>query len=387
METKNYATVDFILNESFQRYVLNNNQEDAKYWADWLIENPDAADAFQEARSLVSFIASRKVLPRHSSIRDEVFGKLISQIETENKEERVRPKSRFISPIWYAAASIIVIVALLFFFNIPNLLYTGSGTSENLQIIVPKGQRSQVLLPDGTKVWLNSGTVLKYPSSFLRQRREVYLEGEAFFNVAHRYNLPFLVHIKDHLTIKVLGTQFNVKCYNEDRTVETTLIKGAVLFSQRDNDNKVLKEVHLNPKEMVSYDKYKQNMTVIPLDVPAASTSTSTATSTSMATLKAKADENTEAEEMNDQITALISWKDDALEFQDETFEDISIKMERWFGIPITIKDDNLKQVRFTGKFVNKETIYQILDIINRSEPIQYTRNNQEIIISRPKHK
>jgi len=86
-----------------------------------------------------------------------------------------------------------------------------------------------------------------------------------------------------------------------------------------------------------------------------------------------------------DELELITAWKDDELVFHNETFEDISIKMERWFGMKIEITDDDLKQERFTGKFVNKETIYQILDIFNRSEPIHYSTNNKEIVISRKK--
>jgi transmembrane sensor len=80
------------------------------------------------------------------------------------------------------------------------------------------------------------------------------------------------------------------------------------------------------------------------------------------------------------------AWKDNTLAFQDETLEDISIKMERWFGIPLKIQDEELKKERFTGNFMNQESVYQVLDIINRSEPIQYTKQNKTIIISRKRH-
>jgi transmembrane sensor len=381
MELSKLEIVDFILNESFQRYVLNKNPEDAYYWETWLAENQGSATAFHEAKSLISFIATRKTLPKHRTISDEVFEKLLSQINAEENSEVEEPVRRIISPFWYVAATIIVVIGLSFLFDIHNLFNPGSRISQNLEVIVPKGQRSQVLLPDGTKVWLNAGTILKYPSSFLKNSREVYLEGEAFFSVTHNRSLPFLVHIKNNLTIKVLGTEFNVKCYNDERRIETTLIKGSIVFTQRDDNNKILKEISLAPKEKVTYDKVVQNMTVTKFETPVSS---AIATSTSVAHLKAKTADNDKTEN-SDQLDELTSWKDDALVFDNETFEGISIKMERWFGIPITIKDENLKQVKFTGKFVNKENVYQILDIINRSEPIQYTKKNNEIIISRHK--
>lgn len=384
MKPTKLEIVDFILNESFQRYILNKNQEDANYWEEWLTKNQESATVFHEAKSLITFIATRKTLPKHRSVSDEVFEKLLSQIEIEENSETEVQERRIISPFWYVAATVIVLIGLSFLFDIHNLFNTGSLNSQNLEVIVPKGQRSQVLLPDGTKVWLNAGTIFKYPSSFLKNSREVYLEGEAFFSVSHNKNLPFLVHIKNNLTIKVLGTEFNVKCYNEDRNVETTLIKGSVVFTQRDDNNKVLKEVNLVPKEKVTYDKVVQKMVVTKFIVP---DSSAVAASPNMASkmVRVKNNDNKEEVDNSDHLDELTSWKDDALVFDNDSFEDIAVKMERWFGIPIDIKDDNLKQERFTGKFVNKESVYQILDIINRSEPIQYTKKNNVIIISRHK--
>jgi transmembrane sensor len=384
MKPPKLEIVDFILNESFQRYVLNKNQEDAIYWEEWLTKNQESDTVFHEAKSLITFIATRKTLPKHRSVSDEVFEKLLSQIEIEENSEVEVPQKRIISPFWYVAATVIVLVGLSFLFDIHNLFNTSYLNSQNLEVIVPKGQRSQVLLPDGTKVWLNAGTIFKYPSSFLKNSREVYLEGEAFFSVSHNKRMPFLVHIKNNLTIKVLGTEFNVKCYNEDRNVETTLIKGSVVFTQRDDNNKVLKEINLVPKEKVTFDKIVQNMIVTKFIIP---DSTAVAASPNMASkiVKVKNIDNKEEADNSDHLDELTSWKDDALVFDNDSFEDIAVKMERWFGIPITIKDDNLKNERFTGKFVNKESVYQILDIINRTEPIQYTKKNNAIIISRHK--
>ncbi len=383
MKDTNFDITDFILNESFQRYVLNHNEEDKKYWEEWITENVEATSIFHEAESMISFIAARKVIPKNESISNEVFEKLLSQIKKED-ENQIEEESerRFISPGWYIAASIIILVGLFFIFDVPGLINSRSQISQNLEIFVPKGQRSQMLLPDGTKVWLNSGTIFKYPSNFSSHKREVYLEGEAFFNVTHNKRSPFLVHIKNNLTVKVLGTEFNVKCYNDERVVETTLIKGSVVFSKKDNDNNVIKEVNLIPKEKVTYDKYIQKITVTKFDIPASSAKAASVVPVSTA-IKTKTVENNNEEENCDQLEELTSWKDDALVFQDETFENISIKMERWFGIAIKVQDNNLKQVRFTGKFINKESVYQILDIINRSEPIQYTKKNNVIIISR----
>ena len=94
-------------------------------------------------------------------------------------------------------------------------------------LIVPYGKRSQLQLADGSKVWLNSGSKLVYPVTFEGKRREVYIEGEAIFDVAHNAKQPFIVLSKDH-EIEVLGTLFNVSNYLDDESISTTLKNGSV---------------------------------------------------------------------------------------------------------------------------------------------------------------
>lgn len=379
MKKDNSEIVDFILNESFHRFVINNNPEDTKFWESWIIEHPDAVEAFEEYRKIISFIVTRKVLPSNKSISDDVYEKLLLQIENETQLSLRLPVKKHIPYYWYAA-SVLFIIGLAFLFNYNSNIKTNLIT-QNLEIIVPKGQRSQLLLPDGTKVWLNSGTIFKYPSSFLNQGREVYLEGEAFFNVSHNKQ-PFIVHLKNNLFVKVFGTEFNVKSYSEDKVVETTLIRGKVNFLRRDDNDNIIEEIKLEPKEKVIYEKSFQKMTVTKLASYASAASTK---NTGTNPDKNKNDVQVKETDASSEIEITTAWKDDNLAFQDETLEDISIKMERWFGMPIKIQDEELKKERFTGNFINQESVYQILDIINRSEPIQYTKQNKTIIISRKK--
>jgi len=381
METDNSEIIDFILDESFQRFVINKTPEDTKYWESWISEHPNAVESFEESRNIISFIITRKVLPRNKAISDEVYKKLLLQIEAETQKPLREPERKHISYFWYAASAILI-VGLAFLFTYNSNIRT-SFTSQNLEVIVPKGQRSQLLLPDGTKVWLNSGTIFKYPSSFLKHGREVYLEGEAFFNVTHN-NQPFIVHLKDNLFVKVFGTEFNVKSYAEDKIVETTLIKGMVHFLRKDENDQVINEIKLEPKEMVTYEKTFRKMTIskiVPYTTPVTNTK-SLATNPDKIN---KVEQVKEAESLSESAIT-TAWKDNTLVFQNETLEEISTKMERWFGIPLKIEDEELKKERFTGNFMNQESVYQVLDIINRSEPIQYTKQNKMIIITKKKH-
>ncbi|NWJ52495.1 MAG: FecR family protein [Bacteroidetes bacterium] len=381
METDNSEIIDFILDESFQRFVINKTPEDTKYWESWIGEHPNAVESFEESRNIISFIVTRKVLPKNKVISDEVYKKLLLQIEAETQKPLQEPERKHISYFWYAASAILI-VGLAFLFTYNSNIRT-SFTSQNLEVIVPKGQRSQLLLPDGTRVWLNSGTIFKYPSSFLKHGREVYLEGEAFFNVTHN-NQPFIVHLKDNLFVKVFGTEFNVKSYAEDKIVETTLIKGMVHFLRKDENDQVINEIKLEPKEMVTYEKAFRKMTIskiVPYTTPVTNTK-SLATNPDRIN---KVEQVKETESLSESAIT-TAWKDNTLVFQNETLEEISTKMERWFGIPLKIEDEELKKERFTGNFMNQESVYQVLDIINRSEPIQYTKQNKMIIITKKKH-
>ena len=377
MKNVNSDIVDFILNESFHRFVINNNPEDVKFWELWIIEHPEKIELFEKSREIIFFIITRKVLPKNKSISDEVYEKLLLQIENETQLSLRLPAKRHIPFYWYAA-SVILLIGLAFFYNYNNNQQI-SLISQNLEIIVPIGQKSQLLLPDGTKVWLNAGTTFKYPSNFLKEGREVYLEGEAFFNVTHNKQ-PFIVHLKDNLFVKVFGTEFNVKSYAYDKIVETTLIKGIVNFVRKDLNDRIIEQVKLAPKEKVIYEKRFQKMTVTKLAsyIPVNNTKTSAVTTDKNGKLVIESDVSNEVE-----ITT--AWKDNTLAFQDATLEDISVQMERWFGIPIIIRDESLKKERFTGNFNNQESVYQILDIINRSEAIQYTKQDKTIIITRKK--
>lgn len=375
MENKKYTLDEFILNESFQRYVLNPTPKDTEYWNAWMAKHPDAEEIMHHSKEIIAFTASHKLLPQQEVLSKEVYSKLQKQIENENRIGSTPAKSGKLYFLrWAAAFLLLIAIATLIRYAV-----TPSKTEDIgqfLEVIVPEGQRSQILLPDGTRVWLNSGSRFKYPTEFLKEKRDVYIEGEAFFDVSHNHHKPFIVHTRENLLVKVLGTQFNVKCYTSDKTIETTLVKGSIKLIKINNKTNTLQELDLKPNEKAIYEKKNKNVKIASISSSPQKKNTQ---ETIVPVLKQK------TEETGNEMEVITAWKDDALVFYDETFQDICVKMERWFGMKITIRDEDLKEERFTGKFVNKETIYQILDIINRSEAIRYTSNNKEIIISKKK--
>lgn len=371
MEKSKYTIDEFVLNDSFQRYTLQPTLEDAEYWSNWTRENPDAAETVEKSKEIILFIHSHKVLPKHQDLSDEVFTKLQLQIESEQNQVMRYSRNSRMRYFGYAA-SVIVLLGLAFLIRYAVKPADSYALGKFLEVIVPEGQRTQMVLPDGTKVWLNSGSRFKYPTEFLRNNRDVYIEGEAFFDVSHNKSKPFIVHTRENLMVKVLGTQFNVKCYSSDKTIETTLVTGSITLIKAGNENQIIQELNLKPNEKATYEVVNKNVSITSLS----SAAPVERVENDIAPVKKRSAQNEENE-----MEVITAWKDDALVFHDETFEEISIKMERWFGLKIIIKDEELKSERFTGKFVNKETIYQILDIFDRSEAIRYSTNNKEITI------
>lgn len=374
MENEKYMLDEFILNESFQRYVLRGVAGDTSYWETYLKENPASANEISRAKEIITFIATRKKLPKHSAISQEVFKRLQQQIALE-QAKNVKPAKQFSMRYYWYAASVAVLIGTAILLNVMLPKGQPKETAQFLEVIVPKGQRSQMVLPDGTRVWLNSGTVFKYPTNFLTNGRKVYVTGEAFFSVKHNQGKPFMVYMRDNLAIKVLGTEFNVKCYPDEKTIEATLVKGSIHLSRLGKKQEVLREINLKPNEKAVYSSETR---AIDVSVVVKEQTSETSNSEIATTNEAKKSESSDLE-------LITSWKDDALVFKDEPFEDIAIRMERWYGIEIKIVDEDLKREKFTGKFTNKETIYQVLDIFNRSESVQYTTKDKEIIISKRK--
>lgn len=364
---------EFLFDESFRRFALKGAPRDKAYWEAYIYVHPEAYQNIHRAKEIISFISDKKSIPSWPAEAREVYETLKSRIETENLRQQLINRKKQLTQLAWAASFLLIIGITAFFVFLKHQKNQFTNLAEEpakvFRVISPEGQRSNLQLPDGTKVWLNGGSEFTYPSSFSENHREVTIKGEAYFSVTHTKNDdPFFVRISDNLTVKVLGTEFNVKCYAEDNHIVTTLIKGKIRLIKKDPGQKVAEELELLPNEKVTYYKDNKRMEIAQLgSLP----------------IKIKPDGivKTGKQKEKEEIETITAWKDDALVFDDETFENIARRMERWFGMKIVIEAPVLRKERFTGKFMNNETIYQILDIFNRSEAIKYTTKNKEIII------
>lgn len=232
------------------------------------------------------------------------------------------------------------------------------------EVSTQRGSRTKIILPDGTKVWLNVSSKLTYANDFNHAPdREVTLSGEAFFEVAHRADRPFIIHTKD-MNIQDIGTAFDVKAYPDEKTVEATLISGAIeITSQHDPKLKIL----LKPNERI----------IIPANIQNSKITGKMAGSIHEDLLYSI----TQVKKDQYGLMPQTAWVQNKLVFDDESFEELAPEMEKWYNIHIHFKDEKAKQIRFSG-IIEKESIEQALNAMQLSYPFKYTMNGNDIWIS-----
>lgn len=241
------------------------------------------------------------------------------------------------------------------------------------KIITPAGSRKQLTLPDGTNVWLNAASSLIIHKNFNEETREVELKGEAYFDVAHNAQKPFIVHTSV-IDIKVLGTKFDVKDYETEPNIETTLLHGAIEVVKRNEPGSA--RVILNPNEKLVFAKKnllthngKEKKVLAEYNKIKRSDITIT-------TLKA-----------DKKIVDIpeTAWMYNKLVFEEENFETIGFLMERWYNVTIHFADAEIKNYRMSGTFVN-ETVNEALDILKILVPFDYDMNGNNILIGKLKN-
>jgi len=303
---------------------------------------------------------------------DLMFQKIKSRIgvnDNINEELVVSKGIKRISWFWRSAAAVLLIGISVYIFNDWTSLSSKKNVVTNLEVTeIPSRVKSKITLSDGTVITLNSQTTLKYPAAFEGQTREVYLNGEAFFDVAKDHKHPFIVHA-GNMSVRVLGTAFNIKSYSNDARSETTLIRGTieVTLADRPSDRIILKPNEKLILNSATVGKRSVNNDVI--TAPNPDTVHTNYTLTNLTYLKP-----------NDTTVVETSWVNNRLVFKDETFGEIAKQMARWYGLKIEFKNDKVKEYRFTGVF-EKETLVEALVAFKKIETFNYKFENETLYI------
>jgi len=235
--------------------------------------------------------------------------------------------------LWVKVASVaaILMLGVLCGGSLTHFFLGHKMNQDQLVFETPRGEKSMVVLPDGTEVWLNANSRLIY-KSFSANLRQVEFKGEAFFKVAHNEHVPFVVRTNE-CDIKVLGTTFNVMAYDEFGRKEITLLNGKVNVIS-ENSDQVLK-----PGQAL--------------------------------VLK---DNQVQISEVN--ASQASAWVDNKFNFSNIPLSELIQRLENWYDVDITLENNTGREVNFTGTFKNEETIWQVLDAIKIYTPIAYKKSD-----------
>ena len=295
----------------------------------WSTEHPDHAKLL----GLLNGIElSPSVIAKGEDMRRGILAQLNRKIDGAIRR-------RLWLKIVSAAASIAVLLGITGYFSFQQGYK--ELNSQPIELANPLGMKSTVTLPDGSKVILNAGTKLCYPTAFVSKNRVVTVSGEAFFEVVSDPARPFIVKAED-VNVQVFGTKFNVKAYEEENSIEVTLTEGKVGV-RLENQMNVLQ---LTPGQQISYDKVNKRVS--------------------------KRDVN---------LNYYTSWREGKYYFNSMTFENIARQLERSFNVDIHIASDELKNIIITGDFIRGENLEQIMRVMTADKRMKYMIDGDQVYI------
>lgn len=366
-----YSVEDLVINDSFIAYCTQQNADDRAFWDQYLEQNPEALPAVEEARLLVlglKFMLQKK--QNELSANEEKGGQALyvpeatlRQLNPAEDLKPVKPYKRKWS--WAVAAVACGVIALGIFYK------TGRSVREDKKAIeiiasttVPVQSKPRELktleLPDKSVITLNAGSSLTLADGFGVTNREVYLNGEALFDVTHNKSIPFIVHVKNY-KVKVLGTRFNIKAYTNDRISETSLLEGSVqIIVNKNGKDEVYKTLQVNQKFTTGTDSLKAPEI----------------------TGKEVVGEVVPLSYYNEKQAVETAWSKELLIFEGQPMEEIKNMLERKFGVTITIADKQVKRYMYSASFSN-ESIDEILKALQLSYPFTYKKEGDIITINK----
>jgi transmembrane sensor len=382
----------YLEDKQFIRWVFSDSNELDEWWTDFEARNPDEKQNIQLARNIL-----QKLHTRDTELSEDdkiiLFTRILKQVEKRQQFWKIR--RLYFNIASYAAVAILFFaIGALFFYRkdnfnpdflnqdvtepaytdarivrpdgedillhekkshieyrqdgqvvVNNQVIKTAGTDNKKppqmnQLVIPYGKTSELILPDGTKVWLNAGSRLIYPDYFADKNREVLLFGEAFFEVSHNEKQPFIVQTSD-IRIKVMGTQFNVSAYPTDHVIETVLTQGKVRLEQ--NSAGMFSEtLDINPGQLAVYSKTEQTTLISEIDT-----------------------EN------------YILWKEGLLKFESTDLSRLVKKLERYFNVRFNYSDPMLGTIRISGKLELSDSCESVLNNVADAASIRITQSGE----------
>ncbi len=335
-----YEIDDFVCDDSFINFATNKNQDDVTKWEEWLLGNPKNRQTAKEAKLLIRHLRFNKQKLSSNFVLCEWL-KLRDRLNLNEIKPPVKKRTVFKRKIWqYAAAASLLLffVSVIYYFT---LIPKYEEVVDYHEIIVPKGEIKKILLSDGTLVFINSYSKLKYDNCLSREQREVFLEGEACFDVKHNAKMPFIVHTQEN-DVTVLGTAFNVYAYPNENIFRASLERGKISVSY---NNEEAVELEVNQTYLLIRNSKQTKI----------------------------------FESAN--IQSYSSWKDGKIMFRNQRFTDILRKLERSHNVIFNLQNKEVENCKYTGTFTTDDDINTILGVIKYTTPFEYKILNDTIVI------
>lgn len=308
---------------------------------------------------------------------ETIYGNVMFEIrQNEIKQEESldfmrRTRIRKITIYSSCLAAVFVFALLIGRYLLPfrsNITSTPDVISYN-EIRAPYGSRSEVRLPDGTEVKLNAGSIIKYRSDFNTSNRELDLTGEAYFNVAKNEKIPLIVSAGS-INVKAVGTEFNIKAYNEEGTIETTLITGKVEITRDGPIEEGDKFVDLVPNQKAIFIKDEDSFILEKIVYR---------DSISAPPVKTIYENILISPKVN--VEQVVAWTQGKLILRGENLDNLCVELERKYDVKIVFINEEIKKYRFSGILLD-ETLEQVLSVIKLTSPISYSLDGKTVYLN-----
>ncbi|WP_158856296.1 FecR family protein [Lunatibacter salilacus] len=320
---------DFLTNPEFVRWVRHPSPELELYWSNWIAANPDSLSEFLLAKEIMmAVIYDEPGVPEGK--KQELLSRILKESpkieKNTNSSESHSESGNLLRWVYRAAAVVLFSIGLVWLMS-ENKISESSESEVTPEEMISRatkpGEKLQFSLEDGTRVWINSSTVIRFPKEMKSGGRKFYLEGEAYFEVSHDSLRPFQVFAGDLVTT-VLGTSFNVTTKESDR-IKVALLEGKVSISHSNFEG----ESFLEPGEMLQYKEDGQVTTTHFFDIK--------------------------------EITA---WRNGLIQFKNASIDEVLKKLEDWYGVHIAVENPQGKKWKVNAEYQN-ETLENILSSLS----------------------
>ncbi len=346
MSGKEIYIEDLLIDQNFIQWVKHPDEDLEMFWSHWMLAHPSRKTDVLLAKEIVLRSEFQRKDPSREAF-DEVLQRLVHDKNSIRKLPEARSNTKMLR--WHLLRVAVILIFVSVFAGF--IIYFKTNSSAVVQEVPSKswitrhnqaGLKSQIRLPDGTKVWLNSESTLEYPSQFDSLSRSVILFGEAYFEVEKDINRPFTVQ-SGKVSTTALGTSFNICAYPEEQKTSISLVSGKILVSQTASE--AFDQLILTPGEQAVYTPDK-----------------------------------TSIEKVQFNFNSTIGWKDDVLVFDEADISTIVSRLERWYGVDFKLLGSPDENWRINGTF-KKQSLERVLDRLAFAKGFTFEIDGKNVIL------